>query len=113
MRRASYRSNTASAISVTAGRSAGQALQGLSVFLGPGPHGDGELQVGDRARSLPGPRTRERQTEVGIVVHGIDLDRLGELPAGGSHPAGEVQRPAQCLPDRSLLRLEDLRPSEA
>src|SRR4029079_18431959 len=71
-----------------------EPAEGFLVLLVPRSHGEGELQVGDRACPLPGLGARERQAEVCVVVDRIDLERLRELAAGGGGggPAGERAR---------------------
>src|SRR6266540_5329251 len=111
MNRASYRSTSEPITEVprAPGRSSLDASERLPIFRRPRPHGDGELQMRDGPRALPGPGAGQGQPEVRVVVHRVDLDGLGELAAGPRGPAGQVQGPPEGLPDRSLLRLQELR----
>jgi len=68
--------------------------------------------VRDGPRALAGPLTRQRQPEVGVVVHGVDGDRLGELPAGPRRAPGHVQRPGEGLADRRFLGLHQTGPGQ-
>src|SRR6266511_2779369 len=68
--------------SITGKGSPRQAGQGALVVLDPGAHGDGQLEVRDGAGSLARPLAGQGQREVRVVVHGVDGDGLGELPAG-------------------------------
>src|SRR3982751_4791800 len=65
--------------------SAGEAPEGVAVGLDLGTHGDGDLEVADGGRPVPGLRPAQAEAEVRVVVGGIDLDGGGELllrPAG-------------------------------
>src|SRR5438309_10846863 len=86
--------------------------QRLAIGFDARAHGDGELQVRDGPRALACAGAGEGQPEVRVVVDRIELYGLGELPASPSRPAGKVERTAERLPDRSLVRFEEFGLSE-
>src|SRR5438067_645046 len=105
MKSASYRSASVTGSFADPGQS-------LPIRIDAGTHGDGELQVGDGPGPFARSRAGEGQPEVRVVVDGIDLHGLGELPASSSRPAREVQGPTEGLADRTLVGLEQLRLTE-
>src|SRR5438876_947709 len=92
-------------VALTRTCSPGQASQGALVVLDARTHGDREFQVGDRAGPLARPLTGQGEPEVRVVVHRVDRDSLGELPACPRRLAAHEQGPPERLPDRALLRL--------
>src|SRR6266511_2938065 len=98
--------------SITGKGSPRQAGQGALVVLDPGTHGDGQLEVRDGAGSLTRPLAAQGQREVRVVVHGVDGDGLGELPAGPRGAPAHEQGATQGLADRGLLRLHEPGPRQ-
>src|SRR5919204_5772311 len=93
-------------------RSSEEAPQGFLVLGDARTKGDRELEVTEGASSLAGAFTGQREREVSVVVGGIQLHGLGELPARSKRAAGPVEGLPEGFPDRRLLRLDQLRPAQ-
>src|SRR5436190_1955292 len=70
--------------------SAGESSQGPLVVVHPRTHGHGQLEMGHGAGSLARSLAGQCETEVRVVVHGVERHGLGELASGSGHPARRV-----------------------
>src|SRR5581483_6238578 len=85
--------------------------EGVPVLV-EGPHRHRELQVSTCPGSVPDAQEAETKPEVRVVVHGIDLDGVGELRARRGEPPAPEVRTAQGLANGRFLRLEIARTLE-
>ena len=97
------------AVAFTGVRSFGlgdHALEHVPVVGLIGAHGHRELEVATGTEPVPLAEQAQTEPEVGVVVDGVDLHRLGELGRRRREPAAAEIGAGERLADRALVGLQ-------